>query len=88
MMPKDLKVWKIERTENVSYDEYSAAVVIAATEAAARKIHPDGTGTAVGEGKHDYSWPVKPADLTVTLIGEAERNLKAGTVICASFHAG
>ena len=87
-----LYLWKIERTDTVDYDEYSAAVVVAKTEAEARMIHPGNHGgyswyemTEEGGGT---SWPRKPEELKVTKLGTAAPGLTAGTVVVASFRAG
>ena len=71
------------------YDTYSDFVVVAATDEEARNYHPTGHSN-----RRVYSdeW-VKPEDiplLNVTLLGTVADPEKhpAGTVICASFHAG
>lgn len=48
-------------------------------------VFKDGVRTTDG---YDYGAWVKPSEVTATLIGVASDNLRAGTVICASFHAG
>lgn len=80
-----LYLWKIERTDNWGYDEYSDAVVVARTEADARMIHPGGEER---DWEWTSSWPVKPEELKVTKVGTAAPELTAGTVVVASFHAG
>ncbi len=73
-----MNLYLISRTDEVGYDEYDSAVVIAESMAEARKIHP---------GFGDSSTWVAPKTLRVKLIG-LSRTSKAGTVICASFNAG
>lgn len=86
---KKLLLWLVQRTDDVDYDEYRGAVVVARTEDDARVIHPDGEGSAPETWKQGWSgWPVAPADLTVTLIGTAGPSLEAGTVVCSDFKAG
>ena len=76
-----MKLWLINRTDHVDYDEWDAAVVAAETEQQASDTHPNGVPT------HWGGWPDDTSLIEVTLIGTAKRGTKAG-VICASFNAG
>lgn len=79
--------------DGCNYDEYSDAVVCAASEDEARRIHPhDGSLIDDGPSVEDpyYGaglWPVRPEELNVQYLGVADAALSRG-VICASFHAG
>ena len=77
-------IWKISQDVNNDYDTYSAAVVIAATEDAARRMHP--RGTLVEDADLLYEW-ASPDDVKVELIGVATGDAKPG-VVTASYHAG
>lgn len=95
-----MKLFLISQSTNNEYDTYSDAVVCAADEESARRIHPDGTDRKIdSEGyfltewdnkweRETYSnWCYNIKDVSVVCIGEAEDDLDEG-VICASFHAG
>lgn len=81
------------------YDTYDSAVVVAPDFDTARTFHPHPESSLkVHEGKWVYgdgryiapgylSWG-HPKDLAVLLIGQAEPQLKAGEIICASYNAG
>ena len=71
-----MKIYLIERTDEIDYDEYDSAVVCAKNEESAKRLGPTGEGD--GWGNH----PV-----TVTLIGQAERD-SGEDVILSSFNAG
>lgn len=69
-----MKLWKIEVTGAVGYDEYDSAVVAAETEEQALAIKPS-----------EYStWP---GPVEIAYIGEAKEGTEPG-VIVASFNAG
>ena len=72
-----LYIWKVERTDDWGYDEYSDAIVVAKTEADAIAIGPDEF--------HDW-YSTEP--LKVTKVGKPVRGIPAGTILCASYHAG
>lgn len=94
-----MKIWHIQRVGKYSYDDYDSAVVVAETEDAARRIHPNGDltfrdgkwwmrGKATPEDWAYDSWVTPaPDSIRVVLVGEAASGLTAG-VICASFNAG
>ncbi len=82
-----LYLWVIERRSSVGYDEYDSAVVVARNEKDARQIHPSGNKNE----RHDvWGWGgwAAPDEINVTKVGTAAPELKAGTVIVASYNAG
>lgn len=80
-----MKLWLIQRTDRVGWDEYDSAVVAADDEVSARSINPDGSGRKWGD--RYSSWCKSPELVDVTLLGTAKRGTEAG-VILASFNAG
>ena len=97
-----LRLWSIQRTDPGWYNCYFQAVVLAKSEDLARRVYPDGwakwdkksrrfvsvhTGYPVHEDGFG-SWTDDIGTLEVTLLGVAAEEMKAGTVVCASFHAG
>jgi hypothetical protein len=74
-----LYIWKVERTDRYSYDDYTAFVCTASTEAEAMNVQPS-----------DYGWGSSgvPSGLKVTKLGVATKGLAAGAVLLASFRAG
>ena len=89
-----LCLWLVSRGEgvHVTYDEYDSFVVAAFTEGEARRLHPDGSiwnATPFwGDNALISSWPIKPEDVTVKLIGIADQSLTPGAVLIASYNAG
>lgn len=85
--------------EYTGHDTYDRAVVCANSEEEARRIHPDGDCFFVddkwSETCDDYiyiyddncRW-VHPNDVQVTFIGVAAKDMRPGTVICASYNEG
>lgn len=82
-----LYLWKIERVDNVGYDEYDSAVVVARNEADARMIRPSGEKNEYDKVWKWYGWAA-PETIKVTKVGTAAPELKAGEVIVASYNAG
>ncbi len=94
-----MKLWLILQDKNNDYDTYSGAVVVAANEAEARIIHPNGRmiwshdkGCWEDPDGKTYSsglgtW-VAFNDVYAEEIGEALPTLREGEVVCASFDAG
>lgn len=78
-------IWKISQDVNNGYDTFSEAVVIAATEEAARRTHPRGTQLD-DDDLPLYEW-ASPENVKVELIGVATGTAKPG-VVTASYHAG
>ncbi len=69
-----MKLWIIERTDSVGYDEYDSIVVAADSEDDALRIEPKGGWASVDH-------------LTARCIGEAMPYVSRG-VVHASFNAG
>ena len=76
-----LYIWKVERTDGYGYDDYSAIICVARTEEEALKVRP-----------WEYGWGSsgEPEGLKATKLGTVARgsDLKEGTVLLASYHAG
>lgn len=84
MANKKFYIYKIERIDNrFRYDSYDSAVVIAATEEEAQKMHPGGRSA---DDKIDFRGWTSPEEVKVTKIGNS--NIKEKKVVCASFNAG
>ena len=84
---------------SVTWDQYGTMVVCAESPRAARRIYPteyavwdDGTRSFVyrttGAPVTNTAWTNKIRGLRVTLVGTALDGVEAGTVLCASYHAG
>lgn len=77
------------------YDQYTEAVVVAKNEERARMIHPNGDyawlagswRNSKGQRETDKTW-ANPSDVSIQLLGKADRSIKDEKVICASFRAG
>lgn len=94
-----MNLYLISQDVNNDYDTYDSAVVVANSLDEARVIHPDTKAKLIGDEWHtdrgcdymlDETW-VSHKDLskvTVKLLGKADRRLKLGDVVCASFNAG
>lgn len=92
-----MKLFKVERTDNYGYDDYSDFVCLANSKAEAQYMAPD-PEYYTWEGKWVYSyrrdqnvtympWPMDPSkDVKVTEIFPEDRT--EPEVLCASFHAG
>lgn len=97
-----MKLWLLSQDVNDEYDTYDSCVVVEQTAEEAKRLHPNGILRANEEGKFEYpycsawvssdydygDWVKSVDDVNVEYIGEADRDLKAGDVICASFNAG
>ena len=92
-----MNIYRISQTKVTGYDTYSDAVVVAETAGWASRIFPSGHQDSGydDEGTPWYMDPrayrsrwAAPDDVVAEYIGEAHDDFKAGTVICASFHAG
>jgi hypothetical protein len=80
-----VNLYLISQTEEEGYDTYDSAVVCAASEDEARKLHPSGRNEQWGTA---YSaWCAAPESVTVKQIGVAVEERPAGIVL-ASFNAG
>lgn len=95
-----LGLYRISQDENVTYDTFDSAVVAAASEDDARRVHPDGSGaTWAGSAWDDpersamdhlnaaRTW-APPERVRVDRIGTAAPGIAAGAVLAASFNAG
>ena len=77
-----MKLYLISQDENVGYDTYDSAVVVAQDVYHASLIAPGGSfGGNYGE------WCSKPDKVSVKYLGEAAAGIPAGIVL-ASFNAG
>lgn len=83
-----MNIYKVSRTDDWSYDDYSDIIVIAETPEIALRLTPDGKYQEDDESLwNNYSWPNHRKHLTVRLIGTATDGSVQG-VIMGSFHAG
>ncbi len=90
-MKEPLKLYLIEQDENCDYECWTDAVVCAASEDAARRMHPGGMtrkewkerAGSPGYGANRSRWASSPEKVKVTHLGMATETLEAG-VICAS----
>ena len=73
-----MNLYLIERTDKWSYDDYDAAVVIAADEESARSTHPNPAD--------EWGWPINLQNVKVTLLGVS--NSDTPGVVLNSFNAG
>jgi hypothetical protein len=84
-----MKLFRLHQNINTGYDTYDSAVVVADSAEEAQKIHPNG---ASGDFSMYDSWVARPDLVTVTylgeIVGEPERDIYPGAIICASFNAG
>jgi hypothetical protein len=83
---KTMNIYKVERRDSVSYDEYAGFVVVAASESEARTTNPE-VDPKYSDRDRLRFWPVDPADLVVTELGQANPGVTPGLVM-ASFKAG
>lgn len=77
-----LRLWLIMQDEEAGYDTYDGAVVCAASEGDARRIHPCGSDD--GWGRMDAYWAKDPERVTARMIGTAAPGVPPGVVL-ASF---
>jgi len=87
-----MNIYRIWQTENICYDTFDSAVVIAESEDAARKIHPFSSIDDYQDSDEENwdlngSWVPHPNMVSVMLIGVAKEGSERG-VVCASFNAG
>lgn len=93
-----MKIFKVERTDNWSYDEYDSFVCIANSSEEARWLTPDPEYKMWKDGvycysygeqepvKYSWSWTKDPRTLEVTELDPIA--ISEPTVILASFNAG
>jgi len=76
-----MKLWLIYRTDDIDYDEYDSAVVMAETEEQARNLFPQ-----------DFDSKVNLKNVVVECIGKSdkktEKKYSSLGIICSSFNAG
>jgi hypothetical protein len=87
------KLYLISQEENVGYDTYDSAVVVAPDEETAKIIDPRNWGrdnifmTEEDWNRPYSSWCSSPDKVKVLHLGEATDDLKVG-VVTSSFNAG
>ena len=91
----DLYLWRISQTVNNNYDTYDSAVVVAATEEQARKIHPGGEDNEPmhnpgrGQWSHNGVWAVNWEQVYAEKLAPIDHiDYRAGAIVVASFNAG
>lgn len=84
----NLYLYVIEAPDFGGYDVYIGAVVCAASESEARRIHPSGCGWLTTRSRMDEWVNLNEVDekVTATRIGIADATIKAGDVIFESYH--
>ena len=99
MASKKIYLYLIERPDNEDiWDQYTGAIVAAINEHSARLIHPKGDGNPwdalqskwLPNPQHAWandSWPVKPEEVKVTLIGIAVKGIEANSVVFSNFQS-
>lgn len=92
-----MNIYKIWRENDIGWDTYDSAVVIADNEEYARKIHPNGNATfKFGEwydndnyikSRYEDEW-CGLGDVKVELLGVADQTYTEPCVVLSSFNAG
>jgi len=92
-----MKIYRIWRENDIGWDTYDSAIVIADNEEYARKIHPNGNavfkfGEWVGNDdnikrNYEMEW-CDYADVEVELLGVADKTYTEPCVVLSSFNAG
>lgn len=80
-----MNIYKISRPNDVDYDEYDSAIVIARTYHEARTLHPDGS---INNGAFGEKTWVESKKVIVDLIGVADEDFRDKCVILASYNVG
>ena len=75
---------KSDDDDDPGYDTYSAAIVCAASEADAKRIHPSPRNYDDSTWTQD-NWAKSPEDVTVQLIGTAHESIEPGIVMSDYF---
>ena len=78
----EMRIWIVYRTDEVHYDEYDSAVVIADTEDQAKSLFP-------GTDASDRS--ISLDSIVAELIGKTNKDAEKkyhGGIICSSYNAG
>jgi hypothetical protein len=88
-----VNLYRISRTDDPDWEEWTEAVVAAETDVAARLIHPNRCDVWVtatqqwrfqGNPSSCHSGWVLPADVVVELIGTATPGLEAGVIVAVN----
>jgi hypothetical protein len=82
-----MKLYLLSQDHISGYDTYDSCVVCAKNAEEAKKIHPNGKLLSEQNGFQN-SWTLDESKIQVDEIGVANKNVKRGEVICASFNAG
>ncbi len=93
-----MNIYRISQTMNRGWDTYSDAVVVVANETDAKNTHPDKNvphfdpslleeEKELQEEAWSYEWAL-PEFVKVEYVGKAVDTIFAGTILCASYHAG
>jgi len=87
-------IYLIEQTVSKGYDTYDSAIVVAHDADEASKIHPreffwlgSSWGTNSYSKSANFDW-ARPEDVSVTLLGVADKKFDRPQVIISSYHAG
>ena len=80
-----MNIYLLKQSVNTKYDTYDSCVVVANSIEAARQILPS---SYEQWGAQWTGWAYKPEQVSVTLIGVADKSYNSEQVICASFNAG
>lgn len=86
-MGKQMKLWKVYRTDEVGYDEYEYIICAALTPEFALTVKP------LDSNKHPAEWEGLFGDpsevkLAVEQVGYALAGVKSGAVIASMYRAG
>lgn len=93
-----MNIYKIWADDQLSYDTYDSAIVVAKDEESARHIHPQGAARVWNKQTNRYdklwyesdksfdTWTM-PERVSVRLVGTTDL-YPEGTVLCASFNEG
>lgn len=86
-MGKQMKLWKVHRTDEVGFDEYEYIICAALTPEFALTVKP------MDEAKRQSNWTGYSGDdtwvkLAVEQVGYALAGVKSGTVIASMYRAG
>jgi len=85
---KRMKLYRISQTENIGYDSYDSAVVLAKNFIDAKNTNPrTGQQMRMRDWVDNYYWCSKLEDVKVEYLGEAKYE-QEDPIIVASFNAG
>ncbi len=69
------KVWQNKVTEDGAFSSF---IIVCKDEKTAKNTHP--TGDALSEHTDGTNWPDNPADVSVLLLGKADKSIEAGII--------